>query len=279
MNPLDSYIKFNLKELILEIGHVQDSDVISLTGPLMDGMDLVVRKAIEAQSDKKKSLTIILETPGGDLVTVERMVTEIRFHYSHVNVIVPNRAMSAGTIFSLSANKIYMDHFSCLGPIDPQIVKDGQLIPALSYLNQFKRLNKKASSSQLTSVEYSLIHQMDPGELYQFEQAAELSVELAKKWLLQYLLPPSTNGCSSNVNVDRKKLASSIAKKLNKHAKWRIHSRGINMETLQNELQLPVEDLAECENLHKSVREYSDLLRDYTQRLGLTTFVHSYGFS
>jgi len=194
----------------------------------------------------------------------------------NVNVIVPNKAMSAGTIFALSANRIYMDHFSCLGPIDPQIVKDGQLIPALSYLNQYDRLNKKASSGKLTSVEYSLIHQMDPGELYQFEQAVELSIELAQKWLLKYMLD-SSNG-SPSLTSDRQELASKIANELNDHEKWRTHSRGLNKEVLMSELNLPVENLAEYENLYVSVREYSDLLRDYMHRLGLPTFVHSYGF-
>ena len=35
-------------------------------------------------------------------------------------VSAPDRAMSAGTIFALSADRIMMDYFSCLGPIDPQ---------------------------------------------------------------------------------------------------------------------------------------------------------------
>ena len=41
-----------------------------------------------------------------------------------MTVIVPDGAMSAGTIFALSADRIMMDYFSCLGPIDPQIEKD-----------------------------------------------------------------------------------------------------------------------------------------------------------
>ena len=44
--------------------------------------------------------------------------------------------MSAGTIFALSADTILMNYFSALGPIDPQIEKDGKSASALSYLIQ-----------------------------------------------------------------------------------------------------------------------------------------------
>ena len=85
-----------------------------------------------------------------------------------------------------------MDHLSCLGPIDPQIERDDKLVPALSYLNQFERLNAKAAQGQLTTAEYALLDKLDLGELYQFEQARELSVELLIKWL-----------SSTNLRLDR----------------------------------------------------------------------------
>ena len=74
---------------------------------------------------------------------VERMVNTIRHHYAEVYFVVPDRAMSAGTIFAMSGDKIFMSYFSVLGPIDPQIEKDGRLVPALSYLSRFQRLCKR----------------------------------------------------------------------------------------------------------------------------------------
>ena len=135
---------------------------------------------------KKSSVAVILDTPGGVVEVVERMVTALRSLYDGVTVIVPDRAMSAGTILALSADRIMMDHLSCLGPIDPQIEKDGRLVPALSYLNQYERLNEKAQEGVLTTAEYALLNKLDLGELYQFEQARELSQDLLIKWLSQY---------------------------------------------------------------------------------------------
>ena len=69
--------------------------------------------------------------------------------------------MSAGTIFALSADRIMLDYFSCLGPIDPQIEKEGRLVPALAYLSQFERLNAKAEAGALTTAEYALLSKLD----------------------------------------------------------------------------------------------------------------------
>nr|DAL65714.1 MAG TPA_asm: periplasmic serine protease [Caudoviricetes sp.] len=76
----------------------------------------------ELQVDKKyDTLYIILNTPGGSVETVERFVNMNRHFYKNVNFIVPDEAMSAGTVFCLSGDKIYMDYSSSLGPIDPQV--------------------------------------------------------------------------------------------------------------------------------------------------------------
>ena len=173
MNPLDSYIKDRLDGLSREIGTLLDSDVVSVTGPLLPGVDRTLRKAIENQPQQKSErVCVILDTLGGVVGAVERMVAVIRYNYERMTVIVPDKAMSAGTIFALSANRILMDHFFVLGPIDPPIGKDGELLPALANLNQFKRLNQKSASGTMTSAEFALVNKFDPGELYQYEQSA-----------------------------------------------------------------------------------------------------------
>ena len=59
-------------------------------------------------------------------------------------------------------------------------------MPALSYSYQFERLNEKEEHGSLTAAEYALLSKLDLGELYQFEQARESSVELLVKWLSRY---------------------------------------------------------------------------------------------
>lgn len=174
-----------------------------------------------------------------------------------------------------------MDYFSCLGPIDPQIEKDGKLVPALSYLNQFDRLNEKARNNSLTTTEYALVSKLDLGELYQFEQARELSIELLVKWLSKYKFKRWKNTENRKVPVPdeiRVKRAKEIAALLNETARWHSHARGIDKKTLHDEVGLQIEDLSDKSTLHNYMRTYFELLKDYMLREQLFSFVHTRGY-
>ena len=182
---------------------------------------------------------------------------------------------------ALSVDRIMMDYFSCLGPIDPQIEKDGKLVPALSYLNQFDRLNEKARNNSLTTTEYALVSKLDLGELYQFEQARELSIELLVKWLSKYKFKRWKNTENRKVPVPdeiRVKRAKEIAALLNETARWHSHARGIDKKTLHDEVGLQIEDLSDKSTLHNYMRTYFELLKDYMLREQLFSFVHTRGY-
>ncbi|MBI3416315.1 MAG: serine dehydrogenasease [Verrucomicrobia bacterium] len=236
LNPLDDAIKRELDEHLRSIEDTLVADAMAIVSPILPGLDLRVRAAVEAKANRRNGLVIILDTPGGIVEVVERMVSTVRHYYpNEVVFVIPNRAMSAGTVFVMSGDRILMDHFSCLGPIDPQIEKDGRLLPALSYLNQFERLNAKAAAGQLTSAEYALLSKLDLAELHQFEQARDLSTELLKKWLSKYKFKnwTVTEGQHTPVTPQmREQRAAVIADLLNKNEKWHSHGRGIAMATL-----------------------------------------------
>ena len=130
MRPLDEHLKSQLTQGLVDIGEILASDVVTIISPIVPGLEHRLRQAIEGLQERKNVVTVILDTPGGVVEVVERMVSVLRSVYDEVTVIVPDRAMSAGTILALSADRIMMDHLSCLGPIDPQIERDGKLVPA-----------------------------------------------------------------------------------------------------------------------------------------------------
>ena len=281
MRPLDDYIKSQLNKHLEKIENILDADAITIISPILPGLDIRVRDVVEDIKSKKNALVVIHDTPGGIVEVVERMVEAIRYFYPKVFFIIPDRAMSAGTIFALSGDRILMDFFSCLGPIDPQIEKDGALVPALSYLNQFERLNKKAEDGKLTSAEYALLSKLDLGELYQFAQARELSIELLKKWLPKYKFKDWTITEGRKIDVTdkmREDRAEEIAAALNNHERWHSHGRGIVMKTLIEELNLRIEDYSKINGLGLTVREYYELLRDYIVREKMSSFVHAKHF-
>ena len=281
MRPLDASVRTHLDWHLDQIGKAMDADVVALVSPILPGLDLRLRDAIEAAGERKGSVAVILDTPGGIVEVVERMVATLRSNYGDVTVVVPDRAMSAGTIFALSADRIMMDYFSCLGPIDPQIEKDEKLVPALSYLNQFERLNQKAEDGNLTAAEYALLSKLDLGELYQFEQARELSVELLVKWLSSYKFKGWGKTETRGIDVTeemKEERARQIAGLLNETARWHSHARGIDVKTLRDEVGLRIDDLAAEPDLYGFIRTYFDLLKDYMGRHELYSFVHSKGY-
>lgn len=278
MRPVDDHIKNDLTGHLLGIEKILNTDVVAIISPIVPGLEHRLRQSIEQLSSQQKSITLILDTPGGVVEVVERMVTVLRCAYEEVTVLIPDRAMSAGTILALSADRIMMDHLSCLGPIDPQIERDGKLVPALSYLNQFERLNSKANSGQLSTAEYALLNKLDLGELYQFEQARELSIDLLIRWLSQYKFK-NWNKTETQGNIVTEEMkttrAREIAALLNDPEQWHSHGRAIDIKALRNVVRLRIDNFEDHDDLYKEVRSYFGLLQDYMQREQLVSFVHS----
>lgn len=281
MLPLDDHLKASLERYLHELEGVLDADVLAYFGPIVYGLDDGVRQALDALKDRRGHLAVILECPGGVVEVVERIVDTIRHAYDTVTAIVPDRAMSAGTVMALSADRIVMDHYSRLGPIDPQIWRNDRLVPALAFLNQYEKLKEKAQQNQLTTVEFALLQKLDLGELYEFEQARELTIELLVKWLSKYKFGTWTETETRKLAVTaqmKSQRAEEIAALLNDTDRWHSHSRGIGMDTLRSELRLRIDDMDEQPDLASSVRQYHRLLRDYMRRQEISNFVHTRGF-
>lgn len=275
-------IKGQLNERLGELEKKLDADLMSFSGPILFGMDERVRDAVEGITPKRNRLVIILDTGGGIVEVVERMVDTLRHHYADVRFIIPDRAMSAGTVFALSGDDILMDYFSVLGPIDPQIEKEGKLLPALAYLVQFDRLKQRSAAGALTTAEMVLLQKLDLGELQLFEEARELSVSLLKKWLVKYKFKDWSETETRKATVDmayKEKRAEDIATALSDHQKWHSHGKGISMAELQNDqLKLKVTDFGKDDELRKLIRSYFDLLKEFMVLQSTPAFVHSSGY-
>ena len=253
-----------------EIEEMLEADCLTIISPIQDGVEYRVKVAIEARESRKGTLSVILHTGGGIVEIVERIVRVFRHHYKEVKFLVPDQAMSAGTVLALSGDDILMDYHSCLGPIDPQLLKDGRLIPALSYLSQYEKLVEKSRKEALATAEIVLLNKLDLAELEQFGHARELSISLIQHWLTKYKF--------KDWKVDEKKKeerARDIASRLNDHDRWLTHGRRLDMQTLQDELNLKITDYSKDRNLKQAVWNYFLFLLDHMRRNGQMSFVHS----
>jgi ATP-dependent protease ClpP protease subunit len=85
--------------------------------------------------NKSHGLDLILHTPGGSIASTESIVNYLHLMFQKdIRVIVPQVAMSAGTMIACCSKEIILGKQSSLGPIDPQI-RD---LPAQGVLNEFQ---------------------------------------------------------------------------------------------------------------------------------------------
>lgn len=259
-----------------------DSDVVFYHGGLFPSYFRVFRDFIEEVKDEsdeeRDTISVVLRTGGGSAEVTERMVAVLRKHYQTVNFVVPDVAMSAGTIFCLSGDKIYMDYASSLGPVDPQVPSPdgtGDFVPAMGYLDKVAELTRKG---QLQPADVVLLKSLDLAKLALFEQARDLSIDLLKEWLVKYKFKDwshhrTTNSGAPVTGAEKRDRAKKIAEDLADHRKWRSHGRNLDVEKL-NDLRIEIDDYSDDATLRTAIRSYNDPLTGYVDRMGLTFYLH-----
>ncbi len=278
MPLLDRVIIDSVEEVESKVEDRLNCDVLFYYGELRSSNFTFFRDSVEriAERDgKRDAIGLCLTTPGGQAEAVERMVEVIRHHYDAFYALVPNTAMSAGTIFCMAADRIYMDYSSALGPIDPQVPdRDNRvLVPALGYLDKVEELIQKSADNTISPAEFQMLQSLDLAMLRFYEQAKDLSINLLKKWLAEYKFKNwthhrTTNPGSEVTTEERIERAREIATKLSDNNRWHSHGRMIGMGTLRSEMRLEIEDFSENAELHDAIRQYADTLTGYIERNG-----------
>ena len=285
MQELDKQVKDLLNDRLAALEVYFDGDCIFYYGLIFPSVEKRFREFIEllqADGDKRERLIVFLNTSGGSSETVEKMVEIVRYHYSEVYFVVPDEAVSAGTILCMSGDKIFMDYSSSLGPIDPQVFNGKDWVPALGYLDQVEKMIEKSANQELTEAEFIILQNQDLAMLSQFEQAKNLTITLVKKWLVEYKFKdwskhrtdPNKKG-KKVTQEEKEERAEEIANILSDNKIWHSHGRKISASTLRNTLKLEIEDYSSDKELRPLVRSYNDVLIDYINRHETIFFLHS----
>ena len=191
--------------------------------------------------DKKKGLTILLHTPGGDPTATESIVSYLReFFNDDIEVIVPHMAMSAGTMMACASKVIYMGKQSSLGPVDPQI---GGL-PAYNILEEFNEAYQDLKNSNENAVYWNILLSKYPSSFNKFaKDAIDLSEKLINQWLSEVMFADDPNKNSK---------VAGIVQELNEHTKSKAHGRHFNHKKA-SEIGLKIKLLEENQELQNIV--------------------------
>lgn len=283
LNPVNDATIQLLNEMLKNIETKFNADFINIKGPIEHGLENLFLHIIEDLSrdgDKRDRLLIMITTNGGDALIVERLVNIMRHHYKEIDFIVPDYAYSAGTILCMSGDNIYMDYYSALGPIDPQIQnKDGKLVPALGYLDKIKELLDKATNGKISEAEFLILKDFDLAEIRAYEQAKELTIDLLNNWLVKYKFKNWNKHRNGDSVTDEEKInkAEEIANQLNDYSKWKSHGRPLSIDILRD-IGLKIEDFGKDDETKMLVRGYYSTMDDYSRKNGFVGFLHSRRF-
>lgn len=87
---------------------------------------------------KVDRISLVLYTCGGDTLAAWNIINLFREFCNELEVIVPNKCRSSGTLMALGANSIIMTKQATLGPIDPSITR--AMSPVIPNTNPPQRL-------------------------------------------------------------------------------------------------------------------------------------------
>ena len=131
--------------------------------------------------NRNKGLDLILHTPGGDGKATEAIVDYLRSMFGNdIRAIVPQIAMSAGTMIACSCKSIVMGKQSSIGPVDPQFGP----IPAVGLLTEVKRAYREIMEDGRAALFWSpILSQIYPSFLQRCEEAVNSSNEFISRTL------------------------------------------------------------------------------------------------
>jgi hypothetical protein len=242
---IDALVKKTDRNVIVYYsGWLQKPQLAPFVGPAafaVSDADKSAFMAVIHKMDRKKGVDIILHTPGGDTAATESIVQYLHDMFDHnMRAIVPQLAMSAGTMIACACREIIMGAHSSLGPIDPQF--NG--IPAHAVLEEFERARREIAESPANIPLWQpIIAKYNPTFVGECEKALKWSREVAEEWLREGMFEGKTDAAAR---------AAKVVSSLGDHEEQRSHARHISLQKAR-EIGLTITALEDDEELQDAV--------------------------
>lgn len=210
--------------------------------------------------DRTKGLDLILHTPGGLTAATESVVDYLHSMFGNdIRAIVPQLAMSAGTMIACSCKSILMGKQSNLGPIDPQLGS----VPAHGIVEEFKRAHTEIKTAQLNALSrpndptavaeantkialwQPIIAKYSPALIGECEKNIDWSESMVKDWLARNML-------SELDPAEMERVRSTIMTELADHTVSKSHGRHIPIQKCID-IGLKIEKLEDNQTLQDLV--------------------------
>lgn len=148
---------------------------------------------------KQRTISLFLYTRGGDMITPIRLIKLIRSYADEVEMLIPYRAHSAGTLISIGADRIVMGRLGELSPVDPSTghpfnpenpANPSQKMEiSVEDLNSYFLLAKEKAGvkdEQMVNVYEDLVAKIHPLSLGNAYRATRMAKQITEKLLMMH---------------------------------------------------------------------------------------------
>jgi len=237
-------------------GNAGPNGVIAhLSHDILSSADIPVLGNILLKIGDVKTLNLILYSPGGDGVVVEKFVSLCRSQCKRFRVLIPYVAKSAATLIALGADEIIMGPQSEIGPIDAQVevIANGvrRLISAQSFIDARDELlntyAEQLAKGEDTGATMQMIATLDLPFIAECERLMDFGRDVAKKFLETYMFKRKR---------DKNSKADKVVERLTAVKTFKVHGRGIDGREARSELDLNIKMCGKDDPLWKKIWEY-----------------------
>ena len=209
---------------------------------------------------RQDTIDLVLFTNGGDTEAPWRLISILREFCDALAVLVPHRALSAGTALSLGADEIVMTPLSALGPIDPsrthpllprrEGAKEAEPISVQDMRHAMQFINEAADSGDqdgrpytpdaLAKIFTALFDKIHPLAIGAIEQSYALAKLIAKRCLGTHMTGADAEGKIDRIVDalcdDYKSHAYQISRREAKEIGLKIHNASPAVDAILTEL-------------------------------------------
>jgi ClpP class serine protease len=192
--------------------------------------------------DRSKGLDLILHTPGGNIGATQSIVDYLHKMFKNdIRAVVPQIAMSAGTMLACSCQSILMGLHSNLGPIDPQL-RD---IATYGVIAEFKRAIKECTADPARlEIWKTIIGQYRPSFLGQCENAIKWSNDFVREQLKNVMFANDLQATQKAAKIVRALTSQPTNRTHDRHIHFDECKRlGLNVELLEAPESKVLQDL------------------------------------
>lgn len=154
-----------------------ESDIIYYSGPIGSRCgDLWYHELREISP--KSNVVVFICTCGGDPDSAFRMMRLLQRRYKKISVYVFGECYSAGTLFTLGADEIFMSENAQLGPLDVQLRRDDELFRMSGECYRQALQNMSATASVIFMDQFTKL-KTDPNIPISTATASRVASEIA----------------------------------------------------------------------------------------------------